>query len=150
MPFDDAIRSMLREEIRAAMREELRALLPELRAPSTSEEFLSVPEAARLAKVSAATIRAWLRRKELKRYGTARLPRILRTDLIGFMANQAAGGAEQPRSVEEQAASIISRHSRSSPQAAESEPGTPAPPPRRAAPAHLPRPSDEQPSSDTR
>jgi excisionase family DNA binding protein len=151
MPFDDAIRSMLREEIRAAMRDELRALLPELRDSSAPDEFLSVREAAQLARVSPATVRAWLRRAELKRFGTVRLPRIRRADLIRFMASQAPRETEQPRTIEEQAESILSRQDHSPPRAAEREHSTPAPPPRRAAPARLHSPQlDDELSDGTR
>jgi hypothetical protein len=112
MPLDDTIRSMLREEIRAAMREELRALIPELRAPTTPEEFLSVLEATRMAKVSPATVRSWLRRQELKRYGTPRLPRIRRAELVSFLANPLPTQAP-PASIHEQAEAILSRSRRS-------------------------------------
>jgi hypothetical protein len=140
MPFDDAIRSMLREEIRAAMREELRALLPELRGSRVLDDFLSAREAAQVARVSPATIRAWLRRAELKRYGTVRLPRIRREDLIRFMASQVQRETEQPRTIEEQAASIFARQDRA-----------PAQPPRRAAPARAPsRPDEERPAEGDR
>src|SRR3954468_5950568 len=102
LPFDNAIRSMLREEIRAAVREELRALLPELPASSTQgDDFLSVKDAAKVARVCSATVRVWLRHGQLKRYGTARLPRIRRSELVRFMASQAPIEPEQPRPIDE-------------------------------------------------
>ena len=113
MPFDNAIRSMLREEIRTAVREELRALLPKVPAsPAQSDDFLSVQDAAKVARVCAATVRSWLRHGQLKRYGTARLPRIRRSELVRFMATQPSSESEPPRPIDEQVASILSRPER--------------------------------------
>jgi len=112
--LDDAIRSILREEVRAAVREELSALVPELRAsPAAPDDFLSVREAARMAGVCPATVRTWLRSGRLTRYGSARLPRVRRADLLRFLSMPE--GTSQDRSIHEQADSILSRQGSTSP-----------------------------------
>jgi len=111
MLLDEAMRAMLREEMRTVVREEMRSALDEIRTSdpsSTSGEFLSVKQAAALAGVCAATVRGWLRQGHLKRYGTARLPRLRRAELVTFLASPLP--SEVPTaSIHEQAEAILSR-----------------------------------------
>ncbi len=111
MLLDEAIRAVLRDEMRTVVREELRSALDEIRttARAASEEFLSVKEAATIAGVCPATVRGWLRQGQLRRYGTARLPRIRRVDLMQFLASEAQSRPDRPRSLEEQADAIVQR-----------------------------------------
>lgn len=110
--LDEVTRAMLRAEVREAVREELRVWLDELRGtPTTPLDFLSVKAAAKLAGVCPATVRTWLQRGQLKRYGTARLPRIHRAEFVQFMAGQ-EGAPAQARSIAEQAAMLLSRRAK--------------------------------------
>ncbi len=114
MLLDEAMRAVLRDEMRIVVREELRSALDEIRtsAPAaTADEFLSVKKAAALAGVCPSTVRGWLRQEHLKRYGTARLPRIRRAELVAFLAHPRS--PEAPASIHEQAEAILSRLRRS-------------------------------------
>jgi excisionase family DNA binding protein len=73
----------IKAAVREALREELPRVLAELR-PQTSD-LLSIGEAAELAGVNAATVREWIRIGKLKRLGTDRIWRVLRSDLLAFL-----------------------------------------------------------------
>jgi len=62
--FEDAIRTIVREELRP-----LREALETLKTPSGAAELMTAAEAAELARRSPETIRAWVRSGKLKRYG---------------------------------------------------------------------------------
>jgi hypothetical protein len=57
--LEEVVRFIIRDEVRRAVREEVRAALAEARgAVQPDNEFLTVKDAASLAQVSAATVRA--------------------------------------------------------------------------------------------
>ncbi len=116
MTVDDAVRSVLREEVRKIVREEFRAAVEELRTlpPATQKEFLSVEEAADLVDVSETTVREWLA-KGLKQYKQGRVLRIRRSELLAFLSasnNSPEVGAEVD--VEKRAVAILARSRRGS------------------------------------
>jgi excisionase family DNA binding protein len=70
--FDErALRQLLREEVDQAVR---RAMATG--GPTSSGDYISVAEAARIASVTRSTIRAWINEGRLGRYGAG--PRVLR------------------------------------------------------------------------
>jgi excisionase family DNA binding protein len=75
------VRVAVREEVTNAVREALKAVKPE-----TTGEYLSVAEAARVAGVSTKTVRAWLRDGRLTPHHAGRGFRVIREDLIRFLA----------------------------------------------------------------
>jgi len=111
MLLDEALRTLLRDEMRTVVREELRSALDEFRTSSPSSasgEFLSVKQAAALAGVCPSTVRGWIRQGHLKRYGTARLPRLRRVELVTFLAHPVPSDVPTA-SIHEQAEAILSR-----------------------------------------
>ena len=62
--FEEAIRTIVREELRP-----LRQVLEALKPPPPATEMMTPVEAAELARRSPETIRAWVRKGKLKRYG---------------------------------------------------------------------------------
>lgn len=80
----------LEETLRQIVREELRAALNERPAPSAPDELLTTKQAAEVAKVQPATIRAWARGGELKRYGTAKKARWRRSEVLALKPKPSA------------------------------------------------------------
>lgn len=80
MTFEESIRAAVREVIQ----DELRPLVEDLKrlARPTEDELLRYDQAAKLAKVCAGTIRAWVRQGRLKRYGSGRVPLVRRVELL--------------------------------------------------------------------
>lgn len=72
----------LEAAIEAAVARGIREGLASLRPAEPPTELLPVSKAARLANVSEATIRAWLKEGLLPRYGTARVTRVRREDVL--------------------------------------------------------------------
>jgi excisionase family DNA binding protein len=109
--LEDLIRSILRDELRAAVRDELRSVLEELRvaAPNPEQEFLSVKQAARMAAVSAGTVRSWLQRGQLRRFGEGRVVRVRREDLVRLLAASDGETPEASQSWDQQAAELLQR-----------------------------------------
>ena len=68
-----------------------KALLKLRPVPSAPDELLSVPRAAELADVSAATIRRWVEQGLLKRYGSGRALRVRREELLNLRPPEAEG-----------------------------------------------------------
>lgn len=68
-------------------------------------EFLKVKEAAALVRGCASTIRDWMRKGKLRRYGEGRLVRVRRAELLALMER----GGSQATSEEDVAASILGK-----------------------------------------
>jgi len=91
--LDDAMRATVREELRDVLRQELRAALTELRPASVSasgdapsDSYLSLAEAAALARVSKNTLRAWIKDGKLPRRMAGRELRVRRDELHRLLA----------------------------------------------------------------
>lgn len=78
----------LEAALRRIVREELRAVLAETSAASSAPacEWLTVSEAAELARVSTKTVRNWIAGGELERHGVGRHARVARAELARRMA----------------------------------------------------------------
>ena len=81
MMIEQALRSMIREEVRAAVDDALRTSVP-----ASPTECFTVKEAAAVAKVTEKTIRNWLAAKELTTFHAGRQLRVDRRELASFMA----------------------------------------------------------------
>jgi hypothetical protein len=79
------------EETLAAIYAKVTELQSDLRrlGSAPADELLSPAEAAALAKVTPATLRAWRQAGALPSYGSARRPRYRRSDLLGVQAQRA-------------------------------------------------------------
>jgi len=91
--LDQIVAAVLEERLRPMIREELRALLDELRvATGAPPDELDTAEAARIAGVEPDTVRDWIKRRGLsaRRPPGVREHRILRADLMAFLANPSA------------------------------------------------------------
>ena len=94
------------------MREEVRAALAEARgAVQPDTEFLTVKDAASLAQVSAATVRAWVQSGHLPCLRTGRLWRIRRDQFLSFL-ERGPSPADATLSLEERATRILARRVR--------------------------------------
>jgi excisionase family DNA binding protein len=91
--IEQALRSMIREEVRAAVDAALQSS-----APTVGTERLTVREAATVAKVSEKTIRNWLAAKQMTTLHAGRQLRVDRGELDRFMATgpKAANGELTP------------------------------------------------------
>lgn len=94
------------------MREEVRAALAEARgAVQPDTEFLTVKDAASLAQVSTATVRAWVQRGHLPCHRTGRLWRIRKDQFLSFL-EQAPSPANAALSLEERATRLLAKRVR--------------------------------------
>jgi excisionase family DNA binding protein len=110
--LEEIVRFIIRDEVRQAVREEVRAALAEARSvvqPDT--EFLTVKDAASLAQVSAATVRAWIQRGHLPCHRTGRLWRIRKDQFLNFL-ERGPSPADAAVSLEERATRILARRAR--------------------------------------
>lgn len=80
--FESALRRIVREEMRAVVTEEMKKAPPS----SSTEERLTIKEAAMIAKVSEKTVRNWLSADHLTTYHAGRQLRVDRAQLDAFMA----------------------------------------------------------------
>jgi helix-turn-helix protein len=80
------------EETLAAIHTMVRELQADVRklGAAPADELLSPAEAAALAKVTPATLRAWRHAGALPSYGSPRRPRYRRSDVLGVQAQQQA------------------------------------------------------------
>lgn len=118
--FAKLVASHLRSEVLPAAREQAQQAVREMRAGRESAgvessvdlttEFLSVAEAAELAKWSTATVRARIKQGMLKRYGPKRACRVRRDEFLAMLA--AEGQAANSDHAEDLAVSILSRKRR--------------------------------------
>jgi excisionase family DNA binding protein len=74
--------------------------------PPADAEYLTVAQAAQLANVADATIRAWTKRGALPRHGRGRVFRIRRVELEAFLKGPPE---DRPPDPDEQAAKILAR-----------------------------------------
>tara|TARA_R110002096_G_scaffold259030_1_gene452549 strand:- start:3275 stop:3709 length:435 start_codon:yes stop_codon:yes gene_type:complete len=75
----------LRELVRDVVREELRVAVRELSQQPQEAPYLNAHQAAEIAGVTAATIRDWVRKGELRGSRAGRLLRIKSSDLESFL-----------------------------------------------------------------
>lgn len=82
MTFEESIR----DAVRLVVREELAPIVADLKrlARPGQDELLRYKEAAKVAKVCEGTIRAWVKSRRLKRYGSARVPLVRRDELLNL------------------------------------------------------------------
>jgi excisionase family DNA binding protein len=80
------IKACIREEIRLALRDAHD--LGSANRSTAEHELLTVDESATLARVTAATVRGWVKAGHLRRYGNGRVFRIRRSELMAFLANE--------------------------------------------------------------
>lgn len=104
---------VFREWLRGLLREELTRMVAELRAttalpqPSAPGDYLATTDAAKLAGVEPATIRDWVRRKDLSRNFAGRELRIRRAELEAFLAS--GRRSDRERSVDAIAARMLNK-----------------------------------------
>jgi excisionase family DNA binding protein len=106
---DALVRALVREELQPAL-DLLRRIAERLAHAEQGGggEFLSVPEAAQVARVGESTIRVWIRVGRLRAGRAGRLVRIKRADLAELIA-AAHSEPEAIDSPEDQAAQILGR-----------------------------------------
>jgi excisionase family DNA binding protein len=83
----DVVRDVVRDEVRMALREELASVRLSSPANHDSEGYLSIGEAAKVARVHEATIRAWIGKGRLPGYRAGRHRRIKRSELDRCMGS---------------------------------------------------------------
>lgn len=83
-----AVRDVVREEVRSVLREETRSHADRA---GSSDTYLAIVDAAKLAEVHEATIRAWISRGDLPGYRAGRHRRVKRAELERFMASRSDG-----------------------------------------------------------
>ena len=104
--FESAFRAMMREEMHIVVREELRAFSAE-QSPANAtvargvpaDGYLSVEEAAELARVSKNTIRAWVKDGKLPRRMAGRELRVRRDELHQLLAAEPDASGPTPEAV---------------------------------------------------
>jgi excisionase family DNA binding protein len=95
-PLDDALRTAIRAELNTLFDEKIRPLL-EARSTNTTPVrndaplYVSPAQAAKMVAVTAGTIQAWVRTKQLRGYKAGRLLRIKVEDLHEFMKSATVG-----------------------------------------------------------
>ena len=98
MTLDDQFRVMVRTESREALREALVEVVPTLQAGkgggADSVQYLTVEKAAARLSVSKTTIREWLSKGWLRRYGVGALVRVRVDELDALMQNGAERGSQ--------------------------------------------------------
>lgn len=87
----DGLRAFIADVARGVVRDELAHARP------ANDDLLSSREAAKIARVTASTLRRWVRERLLARYGTG--PRILikRADLERFLSGAAEVASPEDR-----------------------------------------------------
>jgi excisionase family DNA binding protein len=87
--FDERLRTLVLEMVRV----EVRSVVRELMRP---DEYLSPKHAAEIADVTPQTIRRWVEKKKLRRYGDGpRIVRVSRLELEAHMAKRDVANSEQ-------------------------------------------------------
>jgi excisionase family DNA binding protein len=79
--LDVALRAMIIEVVRDVVKEEIGRAV----AKTSSDEYLSPAEAARIASVAPGTIRRWMREGRIATHRAGRSVRVRRTDLVVFL-----------------------------------------------------------------
>ena len=104
------LETLIRDTVRQVLREELRGLpasTPAAEPTAPADGYLSIAEAATLARVSKNTIRAWVKDGKLPRRMAGRELRVRRDDLHRLLA---AAPAESGLTPEQAVANILERH----------------------------------------
>jgi excisionase family DNA binding protein len=83
----DVVREVVREEVRLVLREEIAGMRGQT-AASGACEYLAVSEAAEVAGVHEATIRAWIAQGQLPGHRAGRHHRVRRDELQRFMSSE--------------------------------------------------------------
>ncbi len=102
--LEQALRSLVREEVRQVVRDELGMLASSQATPrNVAESYLSVAKAAHVADVAPGTIRAWIRAGRLESRRAGRVLRVGRAELERFMKGElsAASRAKVTRRADE-------------------------------------------------
>lgn len=108
MGFEETLRSLLREEL-GKLDDKLRGLekrLENLR--SSNDVYLTPEQAARVAGVTAPTVRSWVKAGSLNRYMAGREMRIKSSELEAYMAGHHVS-APTDADLDSKAISIVSR-----------------------------------------
>jgi excisionase family DNA binding protein len=100
------IRRIVREEVRAALSD---AMPRAEREGEGDERYLSINQAAEIARLHHTTIREWIRNGSLQACRAGRVYRIRRADLDARLAPK--GEQQAPRSVEDQVTAILASKS---------------------------------------
>jgi excisionase family DNA binding protein len=95
MVLEDALRQVIREEVRAAVREAVVVTGP---GSARVEEFVSIAEAAVLARKSPSTIRNWIQQGKLRSYGEGREIALRSEDVRAVAFAPKDGGSRSSRS----------------------------------------------------
>ena len=104
MSFEETIRAIVREEIERAMRgRQLSAV------PAIPPEYLTVQEAANLAKVRPETVREWVNSGELPRHGAGKVMRVRRDQFEVFLAT-GSQNEDTEVDLDQRAREIVARH----------------------------------------
>lgn len=107
MSLEDTLRVIVREELRSVVADFLAKQTPP---PPTGTQYLTLKEAAAYARVSKGTVREWIRRGQLRRYGDS--PRTLvvsRAELDRVLAPKPPSGAPSEAELDERVEQLVSR-----------------------------------------
>lgn len=83
-------------ELEVLVRREVERVLNAQRETPTEKALLSQAQAAALIDVSVSTIRNWLRDGKLKRYGSGRVVRVARAELLALRGTSAETDGRAP------------------------------------------------------
>jgi excisionase family DNA binding protein len=117
-PVDIALRELIREELRlilAGELAELRAFVratcerPAMEPGGIDEPLITIKAASELAGVAPNTIRKWVARGMLARYGVGRVQRVLRSELLAAMRGRGVAPADGIVDLEARAREIRTR-----------------------------------------
>lgn len=109
MTIEDLIRGAVRDELRTVVREEVRAAVEGIHGPPVVGEFVSVKDAAKIAGVNPATVRAWIHRGALGQFGGGRVIRVKVSELHTYLGRQ-TGKPSSEDEVEQRAQDILSKN----------------------------------------
>ncbi len=100
------IRRIVREEVRAALADSMQ----QTAAPQHESDYLSIDEAAKIARLHHSTIREWIKDRSLKAFRAGRVYRIRRADLDERLTAKVADPISAK--VEERVGAIMARQAR--------------------------------------
>lgn len=94
----DRFRDLILEVAREVVREELAKLAQKLQPPADDSDFISLKEAAALARrESTKTIRNWIEAGKITGYGEGSKPLVKRSELLAYLSKpRAKSKAEKP------------------------------------------------------
>lgn len=100
----------LEQAMRAIAREEALRVLRSAPPASLADDFLTLEQAAALAHVSLSTIKTWLRRGDLKRWGEGRAVRVRRDELVAYLAPKQTERVASNAEVSAKATELLGRN----------------------------------------